>query len=268
MSTSDAPLAPSGPIVCFDGDCGLCRASVVLLQRAGLVPAERCRPVQSMEGELSIRLMEAGAHNEIAVWDEATDRIESGSDGLLWALEGSWATPLVNMIRPRPVRALLRFLYRIVAYNRRAISPVRPAQEGMACACDPDYAPVPRWSFIAACAAGIWALQLTWTPHVAEAFVFTMLGALPFGLRKLDHPSTWVSHVAWIGLVTSAVLAVIARFWEQPRLWFLDLVPLLPIAAVLARSLHLRLPKGAILATVLFMALFGAAGQLLFAPFR
>ena len=88
------------------------------------------------------------------------------------------------------------------------------------------------------------------------------------GLRRLDHPSTWVSHVAWIGLVTSAVLAVIARFWEQPRLWFLDLVPLLPIAAVLARSLHLRLPKGTILATVLFMALFGTAGQLLFAPFR
>lgn len=268
MGTSDAPLAPSGPIVCFDGDCGLCRASVVLLQRAGLVPAERCRPVQSMGGELSIRLMEAGAHNEIAVWDEATDRIESGSDGLLWALEESWASPLVAMARPRPVRAILSFLYRMIAYNRRAISPVRPAQEGMACACDPDYAPVPRWSFVAACAAGVWALQLTCPPELTGVFLFTMLGALPFGLRRLDHPSTWVSHVAWIGLVVSALLAAITRFWGHPRLWFVDLGELLPIAVVLARSLHLRLPKGAILGTVLTMAVTGAAGQVLFASFR
>ncbi|MDA1265196.1 MAG: hypothetical protein O2816_08985, partial [Planctomycetota bacterium] len=93
--TTDAPLrpAPLRPMVCFDGDCGMCRGSVELIVRLGLVERQRSAPFQSFDAEVAGKLLEANVHNELAVLDTDTGEIRSGIHGLLWACEGSWLAP-------------------------------------------------------------------------------------------------------------------------------------------------------------------------------
>lgn len=257
MSAPAQPAAtdsPSERVICFDGDCGLCRVAVGALQTLRLVPPERCRPMQSFEGELAMRIADADAHNELAVWDEASDRIVTGSDGLLWAMEGSWLTPLLPVARLAPVRALLRFGYRLVAYNRRVLSPVPVGP--IRCACDPDYRVVPRWSFIALAVTITWIFLGVALGPASIVFVAPWVVALPFGGRHLDHPSTWIAHVAWVGFLAAAVVAALAWLPVGPA-WPRYAAPLALVGGITLRGTKLALPKGVRLGLLAAMAVAG-----------
>lgn len=223
--------ATGPPVLFYDGDCGLCRGAMRVLAALRLVPPERSHPFQSLEGELATRVWDAGVHNEMAVWDEGRDEVSSGVDGLLVAFAGSWLDPLLPLARLGPVRALLRSSYRLLAYNRRILSPV-PAR-GVVCACEPDFHAGYRWGF-----AG-----LTWgiTALVAIALYGSLGGVLLAGLAaavvpgagRADRPLTWIGHlglagavgalVGWaaspLGLRWSALAWALVTGWTAGRRW-------------------------------------------------
>jgi predicted DCC family thiol-disulfide oxidoreductase YuxK len=189
--------SPPGPVVCFDGDCGLCRASVELLARLGLVPRGRLAPFQSFDAKDAGRLLDAGVHNELAVMDPVTHEVRSGVDGLLWACEGSWVSGLLVLARPAPVRAVLRLAYRLVAYNRRILSPVRGG--GIRCACDPDFHVGLRLGFIALAlgASGLLGAFVLPRPlaFAAGQAVLLVAGLARSGQGRADA----LAHAAWVG---------------------------------------------------------------------
>jgi len=131
------PRAVSSKVLVFDGDCPVCVSTVLGLEKAGLVPAERRRAYQAFEGDVSARLWDAGIRNEIAVLDESTGVIESGVPGLLSILGDSWIAPLARLLSFAPLAAGLSIAYRHIAYNRRIMASKPPGP--IACACDPDF---------------------------------------------------------------------------------------------------------------------------------
>jgi len=226
-------------VLAYDGDCGLCRVAMVGLHRLRLVPRERLRTIQSFDGELAQRLVVSGVHDELAVWDPGSDEIRTGSDGLLWALEESWVSPVLPLFRIAPVRAGLRVLYRLVAYNRRILSPPKP---GLRCACDPSYHPKYRSALIvialsAATASTLASVHIaaqaggraaSWDPPFGLLVGALAIGASALALRGEER----VNFLGHQGLATfwSQLVLMLAVLAAQP----MGDPRLLTLAAVLA----------------------------------
>jgi len=244
------PLPAARPIVCYDGDCGLCRGWVVVLARLCIVPRERLAPFQSFDEELAGRLLDANVHNELAVLDPESGEVRSGVDGLLWAFEGSWLSPLLGLARPVPVRAMLRVLYRLVAYNRRVLSPVRGG--GIRCACDPDFHLGLRLAFVLLCAAT--ALGVGWAAGLL-APAAALLGVLGGAALARAGQARWdgLAHAAWVSSVAVAVAGGAA--WAGAAL---PLVPGLGALALLAWQRRVAVALG----PVRLAGLAAAAGAL------
>lgn len=205
-------------ILVYDGDCRMCVAFSKLAERRWLVGEAMRRPADAFEGDLAVRLAEAGVHNELAVIDTAADRIRTGYDGILWLMRGGRLAWLAPLLARGPLAWLGRHDYKTVAYNRRIISPVK---RGVACACDPDLHVGYRWLFIALCVAwmglvtgafawlllgGIWGLGLA----LPAAWAVVALPGLGFPRpRDLDH----LAHLAFIGagMTLPALAAVVVR---------------------------------------------------------
>lgn len=240
MGESKSSDRDLGRVLAYDGDCGMCRAAMVGLHGLRLVPRERLRTIQSFEGELAQRLVQSGVHDELAVWDPGSDEIRTGSDGLLWALEQSWISPLLPLLRIAPVRAGLRVLYRLVAYNRRILSPPDP---GVRCACDPSYHPGYRWALVVIALVSVTALACA-SVHIQGAApsrnspVQLLVGAL--AIAPLAMGLRGESRVGFLGHLA------LAGFWSQ-------LVMLLAAAA----SLAMGEPRLDVVAKVLAAAVFG-----------
>ena len=245
--SSKASDRNQGRVLAYDGDCGLCRAVLAGLHGLRLVPRERSRTIQSFEGELAQRLIEAGVHDELAVWDPESDEIRTGSDGLLWALETSWSSPLLPLARIGPVRAGLRLSYRWVAYNRRLLSPPKP---GLRCACDPSHHPAYRWAlvvmaFVAATLLAFASAHIAgpaprWNP--SGGLLVGALAVAPCALFLRGEAR--VDFLGHLGLATfwSQLMIVLAGLAFQPlgepRL---SIVPAVLASVVLAVSLSRRL---------------------------
>ncbi len=153
--------SPTPKIVAYDGDCPFCVGTTDLLVRAGLLEEQGRRPFQDFEGEDADRLWAAGIRNEIVVL--GPEELRQGSDGILWLLRDGWARPLADVLSLPVLRSLTREAYRLVSYNRRAISLPRP--RGIACACDPVDRPSYQLAF-ALLATGValisWAGLAAW----------------------------------------------------------------------------------------------------------
>ena len=168
-------------ILVYDGDCSMCawlsRRSVDL----GLVSEEGRRPYQSFEGELALRMEEAGIRNEMLVLEPATGELRAGIDAFLWLVADSRWRPLGRLAALAPVRALLGIAYRTIAYNRRVLA---PPPRGITCACDPD-------------------------PHAGfrAFFVFVLLAFITAAAWLFGHAASRVA--GGIGALPLAVLAVL-----------------------------------------------------------
>jgi hypothetical protein len=205
----------SSKILVFDGDCPVCVSTVEGLERAGLVPAERRRAYQAFEGDVSVRLWDAGIRNEIAVLDESSGVIVSGVPGLLSILGDSWIGPLARLLSFAPLAALLSVAYRHIAYNRRIIASNPPGP--IACACDPDFHLGYRLGFLfivgALASLGAYALGLTVPVHGeggepgsgVSMWITWGAGWLAASLCALRLPFeaaiTWLGHLVVTALV-------------------------------------------------------------------
>lgn len=251
--TSAAVRVADGPIVCYDADCGMCRMSVAALTRLGLVPKERMAPFQSFGDEVASKLLEANVHNELAVIDPESLEARSGIDGLLWAFEGSWLGPLLGLARTAPLRAVLRLVYRLIAYNRRVLSPLR--EDGIRCACDPDFHLGLRLGFIGVWATG--ALLVAWAAGLlVSALVLLGLFGGAALLRKGTARWDALAHAVW---VTFLVMGAAGLATWIPRLH----VFVLPAALLLLLAWHRRRALSLRPAAVMGLAALGALGALL-----
>jgi hypothetical protein len=254
-TSPSAPVRTAGPVVCFDADCGMCRATVAVLARLGLVEEERLQPFQSFEDEVATRLLEANVHNELAVLDPESLEIRSGVDGLLWAFEGSWLRPLLGLARLAPVHALLHLLYRLIAYNRRVLSPVRAA--GIRCACDPDFHLGLRLGFTGISVAG--TLLVAWAAGLMGS-ALVLLGL--FGGAALLRGGTarydGLAHAAWVSLLVMATAGLSSWIPGLPVL-------ALPSALLLVLAWHRRQALDLPGAAVLGLAGLGGLGAALVA---
>ena len=194
-------------------------------------------PLQSYGDEVAARLLAAGAHNELAVFDPKTLEVRSGIDGIFWSLEGSWIRPLLPLLRLAPARLPLALLYRLVAFNRRILSPVRGG--GMRCACDPDFHLGLRLTFTALCWAGL--LLLGWA-YGALAPVVALGGTLAAASLLLrgqaGHDAR--AHAAWCALLVALAGGLVAYHPAYPLITVPALVLLL-----LARQRREALSLGA-----------------------
>lgn len=235
-------------ILAYDADCGLCRVVMAGLRGMRLVPRERLRTIQSFEGELAQRLVQAGVHDELAVWDPESDEIRTGSDGLLWALETSWIAPLLPLARIAPAGSGLRVLYRLVAYNRRLLSPPKP---GIRCACDPSYHPAYRWALVvialvAATLLTIAAAHVTgsatgWNPPGALLLGALAITSCAIGLRgeaRVDFLGHLGLATFWSQLVLALAVFAFQPLGQEPRASVLAAVL---AGAVMAVSMSRRL---------------------------
>lgn len=122
-------------ILVYDGDCPMCGWISRRFGELGLADDENRRPYQSFEGDLAQRLEGAGIRNEMLVLDTESGELRAGIDGFLWLLSDSRWGGLAGALSLAPARALMRLVYRTIAYNRRVLA---PPPRGIVCACDPD----------------------------------------------------------------------------------------------------------------------------------
>jgi len=240
-------------VVCYDNDCRMCRSTVAALDSLGLVSRERLVPFQAYADEVATRLLEANVHNELAVLDPESLEIRSGIDGLLWAFEGSWLDPVLGLARLGPVKALLRVVYRLIAYNRRVLSPVRGG--GIRCACDPDFHLGLRLGFTGLSAGG--TLLVAWVAGLLGP-ALVLLGL--FGAAALLRPGTArldaLAHAAWVSLLVMVTAALAAWIPGLPVL-------VLPLVLLAVLAWHRRQALGLPGPAVLALAGLGGLGAVL-----
>jgi predicted DCC family thiol-disulfide oxidoreductase YuxK len=120
LTAPQGPAAVEGPIVFFDGVCGLCNAWVDFLLKHDRRGLWRFAPLQ---GETARRLLNAAdvEHlHTLVLWTPAgTYRKSSAVWRILWSLGGVWrVAACLTWLIPRPVR---NWGYDLVARHRYRI---------------------------------------------------------------------------------------------------------------------------------------------------
>jgi hypothetical protein len=146
----------------------------------GVVDERQRRPYQSFDGELAARLEQAGIRHEMLVHDPESGELRPGIEGFLWLLGDSRFRGLARLLSPAPLRALMRLVYRTIAYNRRILA---PPPRGIVCACDPDPHAGFRALFLGAMT--LFVVAGAWLFGVAVAAAFAGPGAAPVAVLAL-----------------------------------------------------------------------------------
>lgn len=140
------PARSRRKILVYDGTCPFCIRASRAAVGVGLLQEDERRDGHTFTGEEAARLEAAGFRNELLVWDPETGEMRSGMRGILWLARGSWARPIAAVLSLPGLSALLGVLYRFVAANRRVIA--APVPRAVACACDPNPAPILQGLFL------------------------------------------------------------------------------------------------------------------------
>lgn len=120
----------------YDGDCPMCTGIVAVLKRLGLVAPEQARSNRDLSAEDLEAAQAAGIRNQLVVIDPVTRETRAGADGLAWIIGDNLGHPLWLRFLTLPgIRALVRFAYETISYNRRVISPPR---HRVRCDCEPE----------------------------------------------------------------------------------------------------------------------------------
>lgn len=154
------------PTLLYDADCPLCLGAVDRLRRRGLLEGVSTVPtVEAATLGLPVDQVES-TRSELLFLEAAGGPASQGFDAILRLLEiqGRWRWG-TRLGRLPGVRMLGRLAYRIVAYNRRALSP--PNTGGAACACDPPHRP--GWRFALNLLLAAFVLGIAWLLGAAFA---------------------------------------------------------------------------------------------------
>jgi predicted DCC family thiol-disulfide oxidoreductase YuxK len=214
--------ASAEKILIFDGDCPMCRSTVGLLLRSGLVKPEQARANYDLQGPDRELAEAAGLRNELVVLDPQTRETRRGTDGLLWIARDNTGHRFVFSLLSLPgVRHLLRFGYQIVSYNRRVISPPR---HQITCDCEPEVTLARRLSLIvpvtisATIVIGMFGAAVFYGAQLGDAsdgalraLVATATGFVPLVVAALvllrgEQRVDYIAHLAVTSLAGGLVL--------------------------------------------------------------
>lgn len=166
------------------------------------------------------------SRDEIPLLDSETGRMHYGIDSMLNVL-GQGFPLIVRVANWRPVRLLLHYLYKVITYNRRAISGAAIPVAGLA------YGPhfnVFYRSLYLTIALGFFALVLWALPwSLPVKFVLLGLGLLPVLPALLRRPRY---RLHYAGIVLTPLLPL-AMLWAVALAWPASLAVVGPLGAVL-----------------------------------
>ncbi len=138
MTEQTPPASPEpGHYLLYDGFCALCTSAVARLKAWGLLDTIITLPLQDASW-LSPSLIEQGRAQILLIERDsnAKETLWGGLDAIIELMGRKPEYSLFGVcLRWPPCLVLMRALYRIVAYNRRLLSPVPP--RNLSCACDP-----------------------------------------------------------------------------------------------------------------------------------
>jgi predicted DCC family thiol-disulfide oxidoreductase YuxK len=134
-------LNANQPMLLYDGDCPMCRGAVKLLERLGLARVISIRPWP--QTDLPSEDLAERIRSEILLYVPDTREVLGGVPVLIRLIElhSRWSW-LSSPLKWPPASRLLSVLYRMIALNRRILSP--PPHRSLPCACDPPENPGAR----------------------------------------------------------------------------------------------------------------------------
>lgn len=245
MSGREArPRPPRAGVLVYDGDCDLCaRWSRRLLRVAGLPDDARVAHSALPDGARAA-VEAAGLRNELK-WVASgptgagvAGAVVGGVEAIRATCRGTRLAPFLWPTGLPPVRAAADGLYRLIAYNRRVLSP-RPS--GLACPCDPDPHRGYNVAFLllvgAVTALGWWAVLWSGDAALRGGPLAGLAGAgdaawkVPLLLGPVvgavgvprGNRLAWTSHLllafarAGVAFVAAAAGIVLARAWGAGR---------------------------------------------------
>ncbi len=243
-------------VLFFDSLCPLCTRSVALLRRRGLLEKVEARPLDQVESLGLTGTEVEGVRSEMLLRSLVTGESLRGFDALVKLLEiHGKCRFLVATATVPPLRAPGRAAYRLVALNRRILSP--PATRGVACACDPPFLWGWRVAFLVALltagAASFFAFGLSLWAYRSD------VSAPLLGLQTVA--ATGAGWVLALGVLTAALPSrSSAIFWQSLVVMAIGGAVLLPFAVATVALAGLGLPPRACAAwSVLALASSGAA---------
>jgi hypothetical protein len=228
----------------------MCRGTIRLLDRVGLTRGISVRPW--LQTDLPNEDLAERIRREILLYDPETREVLGGIPVLIRLIElhpgCRWLAPLLKW---SPISRLLAYFYRIIAMNRRILSP--PPHRELPCACDPPDDPAARRQ-----------LYLI-------LMLFTLFGMVVFALANSSAPifgSAWVLFkwlatallFAWIPSWLAGFLVLRSRMRELIQqslvvsaiggMWLLILSPVLWIARLTGVMNASMAPVGFLIAIV------------------
>jgi predicted DCC family thiol-disulfide oxidoreductase YuxK len=239
-------------ILAYDGDCPMCQSTVALLERAGLVEPGQAISNDALSPADRAAAQAAGMRNQLVVLDLQSGQTRAGIAGILWLVGANRGQPLwVRLLALPGVRHVLGFVYEVVSYNRRVISPPR---RQVRCDCEPEATLARRLTLIVPLA--IWTVLVT-ALFGAAVFAGWRLGDAAPGAALMEL----AAGSGWIGLIVAALVLLrgelrvdyLAHLAVTATVGTLTLVPASLAAWWLPREVNIALATASVLCSFVLM---------------
>lgn len=133
--------------IIYDGNCGLCLKSKLLLTKMGILSESRCLNYHELDSRLKSKVDADRFRFEMALVDEGTGETLYGLEGILSIF--SQKVSGLSMIKPGGwMFSFLEFFYHTISYNRFFLFPKKKV---FACDCDPPFEYTYFWRWIGIC---------------------------------------------------------------------------------------------------------------------
>jgi predicted DCC family thiol-disulfide oxidoreductase YuxK len=250
--TIDVKTAASRMLLAYDGDCPMCRATVRMLVRFGLVPPEQMRSHHELTGADLEAARRAGIRNQLVVLDLETGETRAGSDGLLWIIGDKPGRHFfVRLLGLPGIRQIVRLKYETISYNRRVISPPR---HQVVCDCEPQVTVGRRLMLVVPLVLATIALAALFGAAVSTAWG---VGDAAFGavFIQIAAGSGWaVMFVAGLALLTRMQrIDYVAHLAVTMFTGALVLLPAALVTLILPRPAAVAFDSLAVLASLALM---------------
>ena len=122
----------------YDSECPMCAVGSDLLVKTGILEAKGRQSFAKIRKEGLAHVDWTRAQTEIALIDEKDQSVTYGLDSHLKIMETNF--PVVKVFRWAPLYGLLRHIYYLISYNRKAIAPGHVFEGYQSCAPAMSYA--------------------------------------------------------------------------------------------------------------------------------
>lgn len=120
-------------VLVYDDKCPLCAAYTEGFVRTGLLPREGRVPFSTVPVSILNSIDFEKSKNEIPLYDTESKNVWYGIDALLEIL-GSWFPPIKWIGNRKPIKWLLKKLYKLISFNRKVIVATKCGPGAIDCA--------------------------------------------------------------------------------------------------------------------------------------